>query len=150
MTVAPLIADGVLITGISGAEFCVRGFLDGWNPDSGTHLWRRYTIPAPGEKGSETWPAGDAYLHGGGSTWSIGGPAMLGRGSRRRDPATISTPTLWQFQTGSGITAQPITFTHNGQQYITVLSGLGGLYWNQAHEILKNVPQGGSVWTFAL
>ena len=58
--------------------------------------------------------------------------------------------TLWQFQTGSGINAQPITFTHNGQQYVTVLSGIGGLYWNQAREALKNVPQGGSVWTFAL
>ena len=77
---------------------------------------------------------------------------MLGRGIRRRDPATISTPTLWQFQTGSGINAHPITFTHSGQQYITVLSGIGGVYWNMAREMLKNVPQaqGGSVWTFAL
>ena len=58
--------------------------------------------------------------------------------------------TLWQFQTGSGINAQPITYTHNGQQYVTILSGVGGLYMNQAREALKNVPQGGSVWTFAL
>src|SRR5580704_14737712 len=72
MTVAPLIAGGVLITGISGAEFGIRGFIDGWDPDTGNHLWRRYTIPAPGEKGSDTWPAGDAYLHGGGSTWITG------------------------------------------------------------------------------
>ena len=34
---------------------------------------------------------------------------------------------LWQFQTGSGINAQPITYTHNGKQYVTVLSGIGGL-----------------------
>ena len=58
--------------------------------------------------------------------------------------------TLWQFQTGSGINAQPITFTRDGRQYIAVLSGIGGVYWNQAREQLKNVPQGGSVWTFAL
>jgi alcohol dehydrogenase (cytochrome c) len=58
--------------------------------------------------------------------------------------------TLWQFQTGSGINAQPITFTQNGRQFVTVLSGIGGVYWNQAREQLKNVPQGGSVWTFAL
>jgi alcohol dehydrogenase (cytochrome c) len=58
---------------------------------------------------------------------------------------------LWQFQTGSGINAQPVTYTHNGRQYITVLSGVGGLYWNVAREKLKDtVPQGGSVWTFAL
>jgi hypothetical protein len=58
--------------------------------------------------------------------------------------------TLWQFQTGSGMNAQPITFTQSGRQYVTVLSGIGGVYWNQAREQLKNVPQGGSVWTFAL
>jgi alcohol dehydrogenase (cytochrome c) len=58
--------------------------------------------------------------------------------------------TVWQFQTGSGINAQPIAFTHNGKQYVTVLSGVGGLYWNFSKEALKNVPQGGSVWTFAL
>ncbi len=58
---------------------------------------------------------------------------------------------VWQFQTGSGINAQPITYTHNGKQYITVLSGIGGLWWNLAREQLKDkVPQGGSVWTFAL
>ena len=37
---------------------------------------------------------------------------------------------LWQFQTGSGINAQPITYTHNGRQYVTILSGIGGLWWN--------------------
>jgi alcohol dehydrogenase (cytochrome c) len=58
---------------------------------------------------------------------------------------------IWQFQTGSGINAMPVTFTHNGQQYVSILSGIGGLYWNQQRERLKDtVPQGGSVWTFAL
>src|SRR6266404_892282 len=55
---------------------------------------------------------------------------------------------LWQFQTGSGINAQPVTYTHKGRQYVSVLSGIGGLYWNINREALKNVPQGGSVWTF--
>lgn len=72
ITSAPMVANGVLITGISGAEFGIRGFLDGLDPETGQRLWRRYTIPAPGEKGSETWPPGDAYLHGGGSTWITG------------------------------------------------------------------------------
>src|SRR5438105_2128986 len=58
---------------------------------------------------------------------------------------------LWQFQTGSGINAMPVTYTHKGKQYVTVLSGIGGLYWNINRERLKDmVPQGGSVWTFAL
>ncbi len=58
--------------------------------------------------------------------------------------------TLWQFQTGSGINAMPVTYTHQGRQYVTVLSGVGGLYWNMAKELLKDVAPGGSVWTFAL
>ena len=33
---------------------------------------------------------------------------------------------LWQFKTGSSINAPPITYTHKGQQYVTVLSGRGG------------------------
>ena len=72
ITGAPLVADGVLITGMSGAEFGTRLWLDGWDPDTGKHLWRRYTIPGPGEKGHDTWPPGDAYLRGGGSTWITG------------------------------------------------------------------------------
>src|SRR5207249_412443 len=39
LTVAPLIANGVLITGISGAEFGIRGFIDGWDPETGKQLW---------------------------------------------------------------------------------------------------------------
>ena len=384
MTVAPLVANGVVISGISGAEFGIRGFLDGWDAETGAHLWRRYTVAGPGEPGGDTWPPGDAYLHGGGSTWITGsydpdldlvywgtgnaGPwnpanrpgdnlytaSVLAlkpktgeiawyyqftpndmfdydacweliladipvNGENRKvvmqlnrngflyvldrtngklisakpfervnwatgvdmktgrpiesdvakkvrageqielwptqrgaknwphaafDPETgllyantqhsarlyrftppqpfvagtryqfienLSAPqpqgepiahvdaiepltgkdvwraplwdnpqwsailatgggllftgketgefiaididtgkTIWQFQTGSGINAQPITFTHNGQQYVTVLSGLGGAYVHQAGTALKNVPLGGSVWTFAL
>lgn len=72
-TSAPLIANGVLITGMAGGEFTTRGFLNGWDPDTGKHLWRRYTIPAPGEPGSETWPKdSDAYLQGGAPTWRGG------------------------------------------------------------------------------
>jgi alcohol dehydrogenase (cytochrome c) len=384
MTVAPLIANGVLLTGISGAEFGIRGFIDGWDPQTGNHLWRRYTIPGRGEKGNETWPQdSDAYLHGGASSWitgsydpdldlvywGTGNAAPWASGSRPGDnlytasvlairpktgeivwhyqftpndaydydavwelilaelpvngvkrkvvmqlnrngflyvldratgsiitanpyekvnwashidketgrpvetevarklrageqiemwPSTrggknwphaafnpetgllyantihegrlyrhltieefkagqrymfienLNMPangepighvdavdpltgkqrwrvpltdhqywsamlatgsgllftgketgefialdadngkTLWQFQTGSGVNAMPVTYTHNGQQYVTVLSGVGGLYWNLARQALKNVAPGGSVWTFAL
>jgi alcohol dehydrogenase (cytochrome c) len=72
ITGAPLVANGVLITGISGAEFGVRGFLDGYDPETGERLWRRYTVPAPGESGSETWPKDDSWTRGGGSTWVTG------------------------------------------------------------------------------
>ncbi len=71
MTVAPLVADGVVITGISGAEFGTRDFIDGWDPQTGEHLWRTYTVPGPGEPGNDTWP-GDTWKLGGGSTWITG------------------------------------------------------------------------------
>ena len=72
-TGAPIVANGVLISGMAGGEKTTRGFLDGWDPDTGKKLWRRYTIPAPGEPGSETWPSGsDAWMYGGGPTWRSG------------------------------------------------------------------------------
>jgi alcohol dehydrogenase (cytochrome c) len=386
LTVAPLVVNGVLVTGISGAEFGIRGFIDGWDTETGKHLWRRYTIPSRGEKGNETWPQNNnAWEIGGGSAWvtgsydpeldlmywGIGNPApwasqsrdgdnlytssvlamrpatgemvwyyqftpndaydydacwelinaVIDVGGQKRkvimqlnrngflyvidrtngkllaanafekvnwashvdketgrpvetdiaksiragnatehwpstrggknwphaafnpetgllyantlhegrmykhletkphvvgqryqfienlplpraagqpvghieaiDPLTAQkkwrTPLMdfqiwsamlatgggllftgketgefiavdadtgeivWQFQTGSGINAIPVTYTHQGRQYVTVLSGIGGLYWNVAREQLKDkVPQGGSVWTFAL
>jgi alcohol dehydrogenase (cytochrome c) len=72
-TGGPIVANGVLISGVGGGESTTRGFLDGWDPDTGTKLWRRYTIPAPGEPGSETWPKNtDAWSQGGGPTWRSG------------------------------------------------------------------------------
>jgi alcohol dehydrogenase (cytochrome c) len=72
-TGAPIVANGVLISGVAGGESTTRGFLDGWDPDTGKKLWRRYTIPAPGEPGSETWPKdSNAWSQGGGPTWRSG------------------------------------------------------------------------------
>jgi alcohol dehydrogenase (cytochrome c) len=72
--IAPLVANGVVITGMAGGDRTTRGFLDGWEPETGKKLWRRYTIPAPGEPGSETWPKDmpDAWKYGGGATWQNG------------------------------------------------------------------------------
>jgi alcohol dehydrogenase (cytochrome c) len=61
-----------------------------------------------------------------------------------------SGKTVWQFQTGSGINAQPITFTVQGRQYVAIQSGLGGVNVVRMGDALKNVPRGGSVWAFAL
>ncbi len=71
ITGAPLVANGVLISGMSGGEYGTRGFLVGLDPASGRELWRTYTIPGPGEPGNETWP-GDLWKRGGGSTWGAG------------------------------------------------------------------------------
>jgi alcohol dehydrogenase (cytochrome c) len=72
ITLAPLVANGKVMVGASGGEFGVRGFVAAYDPDAGTELWRTYTIPAPGEPGSETWPKGDQWKTGGGSVWVTG------------------------------------------------------------------------------
>jgi len=71
MTHAPLIADGVLIIGISGGEYGSRGFLDGWDLKTGEKKWHRWTTAAPGEPGGDTWK-GEAYKTGGAPTWLTG------------------------------------------------------------------------------
>jgi alcohol dehydrogenase (cytochrome c) len=72
MTVAPLVAEDVLITGISCGEYGGRGYIEGWDPHTGRSLWRRYTVPAPGEPESETWPTDDTWTRGGGAAWLTG------------------------------------------------------------------------------
>ncbi len=71
ITVAPLAIKGKVITGISGGEAGIRGFVDAYDAKTGERLWRHYTIPAPGEPGSETW-TGEMWKTGGGSTWVTG------------------------------------------------------------------------------
>jgi alcohol dehydrogenase (cytochrome c) len=73
MSLAPLIVDGKVILGASGGELGVRGFVAAMDAETGKGLWKTYTVPAPGEPGSETWPAGgDHYKRGGGSIWVTG------------------------------------------------------------------------------
>jgi alcohol dehydrogenase (cytochrome c) len=71
MTMVPLVANGVLLTGISGGEYGTRGFIDGWDLETGKQLWRRHTTAAPGEKGGDTWP-GDTAKQGGAPAWLTG------------------------------------------------------------------------------
>ena len=70
-TSAPLVVKDEVIVGTSGGDSGVRGFLAAYDAATGTLKWRFWTIPAPGEFGSSSWP-GDAYLHGGGTTWMPG------------------------------------------------------------------------------
>lgn len=73
ISLAPLAAGGKIMVGCSGGEFGIRGFVAGFDPETGKESWRTYTIPAPGEPGSETWPkGGDQWKTGGGSVWVTG------------------------------------------------------------------------------
>lgn len=70
-TSAPLVVKDKVLVGTSGGDDGVRGFVAAYDAESGKQAWRFWTIPGPGEPGSESWP-GDAYLHGGGTTWMPG------------------------------------------------------------------------------
>jgi alcohol dehydrogenase (cytochrome c) len=72
-TVAPLVVKNMVIVGSSGGEFGVRGHLDAFDVETGDQVWRCYTVPKPGEPGSETWPAdGEAWARGGANCWVTG------------------------------------------------------------------------------
>ena len=72
-TLAPLVVDDKVIVGISGGEYPTRGFIDAYDPRSGDRIWRFYTVPSPGEFGSETWPDDpEVMARGGGGTWMTG------------------------------------------------------------------------------
>ncbi len=70
-TLAPLVVDGVVMAGVSGGEFGIRGFVEGFDANTGESHWKTCTIPAPGEPGGDTWP-GDTWKTGGGSVWITG------------------------------------------------------------------------------
>jgi alcohol dehydrogenase (cytochrome c) len=72
MTMAPLVADGKVMVSASGGEYGVRGFVAAFDAETGKELWRTFSVPAPGEPGSETWPKGDQWKNGGGPMWVTG------------------------------------------------------------------------------
>jgi alcohol dehydrogenase (cytochrome c) len=82
ITLAPLVVKDKVVIGVGGGEYGVRGFVAAYDPRTGRQAWRTYTIPAPGEPGSETWqpcPAhssdycdADSWRHGGGPVWTTG------------------------------------------------------------------------------
>ncbi len=72
-TGAPVVVKDRVLIGIRGGDTGrVRGYLDAFNAETGVREWRFYTVPAPGEPGSETWPDNDSWRAGGGATWTSG------------------------------------------------------------------------------
>ncbi|MGA2982744.1 MAG: PQQ-binding-like beta-propeller repeat protein [Terriglobia bacterium] len=70
-TVAPLVVKDMVVAGVSGADWGMRGFLSAYKADTGERVWRFFTIPAKGEPGIESWQGPEPKL-GGGSTWVTG------------------------------------------------------------------------------
>ena len=71
ITMAPLAVGGKVMVGTSGGEHGVRGAIVALDAATGREIWRRHTIPAPGEPGSATWP-GETWRTGGGPVWLTG------------------------------------------------------------------------------
>jgi alcohol dehydrogenase (cytochrome c) len=72
ITGAPLVVGDTVFTGTAGGEFGVRGYLKAFDAKTGAPKWTTYTVPAPGEPGSDTWPKDDSWKTGGGPTWLTG------------------------------------------------------------------------------
>jgi len=70
-TAAPLIVNDMVIAGVSGGDWGIRGFVAAYKASNGERVWRRWTVPATGESGFDTWQ-GSAFTYGGGGTWLTG------------------------------------------------------------------------------
>jgi alcohol dehydrogenase (cytochrome c) len=69
-TSAPLAASGLVISGTSGGDEGVRGFVAAYDEETGREVWRFWTVPARGEPGSESW--GGAIDHACATAWLTG------------------------------------------------------------------------------
>jgi alcohol dehydrogenase (cytochrome c) len=73
ITAAPLAVKDKIIVGASGGDAGVRDYVAALDAATGKLLWRKFTVPAPGEPGSETWKdKNNAWQTGGGAVWVTG------------------------------------------------------------------------------
>jgi len=68
ITHAPLYYDGMVIVGVSGGEYKIRGRVQAYDAKTGEEKWRFYTVPGPGEEGHESW-TGTSWQTGGAPVW---------------------------------------------------------------------------------
>jgi alcohol dehydrogenase (cytochrome c) len=141
---------GKAFTGAQGGAGTVApgaqhfGEVQAWHVDTGQRVWMH---PYPK---SPNWGA---------MLTTAGGLVFTGGTADRKIHAfdAASGKVLWEFTTGSGITAPPTTFVVNGKQYLAVHSGWGGDPRGMQAGLNRQfpgefppVPEGGEVWVFAL
>ncbi|MEA2947792.1 MAG: hypothetical protein QOI40_3122, partial [Alphaproteobacteria bacterium] len=66
ITGAPLAIKDKIIVGASGGDRGIRDWIAAFDAATGKLLWRKFTVPAPGEPGSETWKGNN-------NAWQTGG-----------------------------------------------------------------------------
>ncbi len=70
-TSAPLVVNDLVISGTSGGDEGIRGFVAAYSAATGKEVWRFWTVPKPGEPLSETW-RGRAIEHPCVAAWLTG------------------------------------------------------------------------------
>jgi alcohol dehydrogenase (cytochrome c) len=101
-TSAPLAIGPLVVIGVAGGEFGIRGFIDAYDAETGKRAWRFNTVPEPGAPGSETWEPG-ALATAGGPAWLTGSydPALglvyfgIGNPGPVYDGTTRAGDNLW-------------------------------------------------------
>jgi len=70
----PVIANGVVVSGINGCQRYKEQtcFIAGHDPDTGEELWRTSTIALPGDPNDASWGDTPPYLRAGGDMWIPG------------------------------------------------------------------------------
>lgn len=128
-----------------GAGFTIRptndkfiGVLRAMDPKTGKEVWR-HNNPAP------LW---------GGVMATAGNLVFTGTPEGYLKAFDAKTgEELYKFNTGSGVVGTPVTWTMDGEQYVSVASGWGGavpLWGGEVAKVVKDFNQGGTVWTFKL
>jgi alcohol dehydrogenase (cytochrome c) len=127
---------GVNFRGVNMPKNEPHGYLSAIDPMSGKSKWQM------------AWP-GQPSMAG---TLSTGG-GLVFTGAATGEFIAVDANNgkkLYEFQTSSGIIGLPVTFEHKGKQYVTIVSGAGGVWALMGDERMSQVPAGGSVWTFAV
>ncbi len=68
-SIAPLVVKNHIITGVSGDDLDIPGYMESHDPETGELQWRWYTYPLAGDPAAKSWPSMEAAMHGGGMTW---------------------------------------------------------------------------------
>jgi alcohol dehydrogenase (cytochrome c) len=127
---------GVNFRGVTMPKNEPHGYLSAIDPMTGKSKWQM------------AWPAQPSMA---GTLSTAGGLVFTGAATGEFIAVDANKgKKLYSFQTSSGIIGLPVTFEHKGKQYVSIVSGSGGVWALLGDERMGQVPAGGSVWTFAL
>ena len=115
------------------------GELMAWDPVKQQKVWQN-TDPLPYVGGTLS-TAGGLVFHGDLRGWFKALDAKTGR-------------TLWQFNTGSGVSAAPMTYEMDGKQYVAVVSGrtfsIPPFFGPIGEKMIAASAEGGTLFVFEL